>query len=329
VLAETRARAERLDIRPETIFFGGGTPSALSPSELDALVAGLRSILDLSSVKEWSIEINPATVSPKKARLLFDLGIRRASVGIQSWRDAELKTLGRIHTADQARRTLDTLRDAGFEAIGADLMFAIPGQSADSWADSMDRTIRAGVRHISAYCLTYEEGTDYFLGLERGDLVRDETAEADFLEMAIDRFTAAGFAHYEISNYALPGFESEHNRAYWSGREYLGIGPGAFSTVGGHRWKNRADTSTYIAESLAGLPGADFEETLSPETLAVERAAFGIRMAEGCRADELFPWRDEMGRLIEDGLLERAGDRVRLTRRGKLLADAVAEGFVG
>jgi oxygen-independent coproporphyrinogen-3 oxidase len=328
LLAETRARAEAFPVRPETIFLGGGTPSALSLAELEWFAGGLRRALDLSAVAEWTIEINPATVSADKARLLRDLGFDRASVGIQSWDPADLRTLGRIHSPDDSARTLDRLRAAGFGNVSADLIFGVPGQTERAWAETLDRTVAAGVDHVSAYCLTFEEGTEFHRALAAGELRRDEAAEARMFEMAMDRLGAAGFFHYEISNHARPGFDSAHNRAYWLGRETLGIGPGAFSTVAGRRWKNRADTEAYLREALAGMPGADFEEAVPPGVAASERAAFGIRMAEGCAEGDLAPWAGELPRLFEAGLIEQAGGRIRLTRRGKLLADTVAESFV-
>jgi len=328
LLAEVRLRSRENVIEPETIYFGGGTPSMLSMGELEYLLGGLRDILRLDALREWTFEVNPATVSAAKASRLRELGVNRISMGAQSWDDGILKTLGRAHTAGQAAATYGVLREAGFGNINLDLMFAIPGQSREQWRGSLRRTIALEPEHISAYCLTYEEDTRYFEQLQAGEFRRDDDRDAAMFEEAIDLLPAAGYAQYEISNYARPGRESLHNFGYWNGEDYLGFGPSAFSTVGARRWQNAPDSAAYIARIAAGAAAISFEETISEKTRTGETLAFGLRTARGIPAQAAAPWETDLAETRALGLLEARDGRLRLTRRGKLMADSVAEVFV-
>ena len=328
LLREVADASERFALRPETIYFGGGTPSALTVEQLDHLLAGLRSHLDLSALKEWTFEVNPATVRPEKARLLHAAGVTRISLGVQSWDDALLQTLGRVHDAAQAENTYAILRAAGFENINIDLMFAVPGQTPAQWAATLAKTLALQPEHVSSYCLTYEQDTAYFRQLQLGTFKQDDDRDADLFEATMDTLSAAGFAQYEISNYARPGRESAHNYAYWRGADYLGFGPSAFSTVGLRRWQALPDTAAYTRRILAGESVEHFVEELSPTTRTGEIAAFAIRTREGLAASDLAPWAEPLREFHQLGFLEHRGDRVVLTRRGKLMADAVAEAFV-
>lgn len=320
--AEGCARA----LRPQTLFFGGGTPTALSTRQLESLIGGLHSRLDLSRLTEFTVEMNPATVSLEKAAALRALGVNRISMGVQSWDPRLLETLGRVHTGPQARRSYEILREAGFDNINLDLMFGIPGQTADQWRTTLQRTLDLQPDHISAYCLTYEEDTEYFLRLHRGDFHPDEALDADLFEMTMDTLAAAGFEAYEISNHAQPGRECLHNLAYWFGRDSRGLGPSAFSSVGPNRWKNISDTSAYIARMQAGEDPADFHETVDPATRRVEQVAFSLRTNRGVRTDLLPP--DKTESLIANGLLIRRGPRSHLTRKGRMVADEVAASVI-
>jgi len=182
MLAEAEKHAPSL--RPRTIFFGGGTPSALSTSQLEFLLGGLRERIDFSAVAEWTLEMNPATVSLEKARALLALGVNRISMGVQSWNEDILKTLGRVHNAAQARRSYEILREAGVPNVNLDLIFGIPGQTAEQWRDTLEQTIALGPDHISAYCLTYEEDTAFFESLRRGEMRENEDHDADFFHLA-------------------------------------------------------------------------------------------------------------------------------------------------
>jgi oxygen-independent coproporphyrinogen-3 oxidase len=327
VLHEVKHQSRQFPIKPRTIYFGGGTPSSLSIGEIGSL-ARLRDVLDVSGVEEWTFEINPATVSAEKARTLLGLGVNRISIGVQSWDDGLLKTLGRIHTAEQAEQTFRILRDAGFQNINIDLMFAVPGQTRKQWIATLERTFSLRPEHISSYCLTYEEDTEYFRKLRAHELLQDTERDADLFELTMDSLGAAGYSQYEISNYALPGRESVHNFAYWEGADYLGFGPAAFSTVGEHRWQNVPDTATYTERMLAGERMVSFEETVKPATRTGETIAFSLRTNRGVPEVSLSPWRDEVEEFRKLGFLQTDGRNVVLTRRGKLMADSVAEIFV-
>ena len=315
-------------VAPRTIYLGGGTPTALLADQLEYLLEGLRARLPLLHLEEWTVEANPATVRPEKARLLKDAGVNRISLGVQSWNDATLKTLGRVHSGAQARQTVDTLLAAGFPGINIDLMFSVPGQTHAQWEADLETTLQISPSHISAYCLTYEEDTDFFLKLTKGLFKQDEAHDAGLFELTMDRLGAAGYRQYEISNHARPGHESRHNIACWEGREYLGLGPSAFSTLNGERLQNVCDTAEYVRRVTAGLTPTFSTENLDRATLLKEKVAFGLRMAEGVEETLLAGWTAETTHLLEIGLVEREGSRIRLTRRGRMLADAVGESFM-
>ncbi len=328
LLREVERAGERYALRPETIYFGGGTPTSLLTGQLEHLLGGLRARLDLSALREWTVEANPATVREEKARLLRDMGVTRVSLGVQSWDDALLQTLGRVHSAAQAERTYEVLRASGIPAINLDLMFAVPGQRPSQWRTTLEKTIALQPDHISSYCLTYEEDTAYFQKLAGGDFRQDEERDAQLFEETMDTLAAGGFTQYEISNYARGDRESQHNRAYWLGADYLGFGPGAFSTVGLSRWENVRDTAGYTRGMLDDAPVFGVREELDAVTRAGEIAAFRIRMAEGIPRTELARWQKPLAEFERIGLLEEIAGNLHLTRRGKLLADSVAEAFV-
>ena len=324
VLAEVNRHAGVL--RPQTIFFGGGTPTALSTSQLDYLIGGLRERVNLSDLQEFTVEMNPATVSLEKAAVLRKLGVNRVSMGVQSWDAGLLATLGRVHSASQAQRSYEILREAGFENINLDLIFGVPGQTREQWRASLEKTIALNPSHISAYCLTYEEDTEYFLRMSRGEYQPDESLDADLFEMTIDTLENAGFCQYEISNYSKPGRECRHNLAYWLGADFLGLGPSAFSTVGLDRWKNASDTTAYVSAIEGGGDPADFREALTARTRQAECIAFSLRTDRGVPTG--FLPLSEAEALASIGLLARGDGRWHLTRKGKLLADSVAEAFI-
>jgi oxygen-independent coproporphyrinogen-3 oxidase len=328
VLAELDQRQETLTLRPETIFFGGGTPSALSTPQLDFLLTGLRERLDLSALREWTLEMNPATVSLEKAKLLRSLGVNRISMGVQSWDEELLQVLGRVHNGAQAERSYEILREAGFENVNLDLIFAVPTQTREQWLTSLRKTIALGPNHISAYCLTYEEDTAFFARFARGEYTQDESWDADLFETTMDELGSAGYEQYEISNYAQPGRECLHNIAYWVGADYLGLGPSAFSTVGERRWSNLNDTAAYCDRVLSRESAEGFSEEIDPGTRLREQIAFSLRTNRGVRAELLSDWPSDVSQMEAEGLLRRQGDALRLTRRGKLVADAVAATFV-
>ncbi len=316
-------------LRPRTIFFGGGTPSALSTPQLEYLLTGLRARLDLSALEEWTLEMNPATVSLEKASLLRSLGVNRVSMGVQSWEPQLLAVLGRVHSAEQARRSYEILREAGFENVNLDLIFGIPTQTPEMWQRSLAATIALGPEHISAYNLTYEEDTEFFRRFVSGELRQDNEADARLFETTADTLAAAGYEPYEISNFSRPGRECAHNLAYWDASDYLGLGPSAFSTVGERRWANVRDTALYNERVHLGESAADVHEDVPPAMRQAESIAFGLRTNRGVAAETLRAWPDQVAEFAALGLLETTpGARVLLTRKGRLLADTVAEAFI-
>jgi oxygen-independent coproporphyrinogen-3 oxidase len=220
------------------------------------------------------------------------------------------------------------LREAGFENVNLDLMFAVPGQTVAQWRESLDKTVALAPEHISAYCLTYEEDTEFFDQLQQGRFAPDEDLDADLFEMTMDVLASAGYRHYEISNHCRAGHECLHNLAYWQGANYLGIGPSAFSTVGNRRWQNVPNAEAYSRRVLAGASPVCSEECLDEQTRRAEAAAFALRTDRGIPAPAVAHWREAVAEFSEIGLLREQEGRFVLTRRGKMLADTVAEAFV-
>ena len=309
---------------PRTVFVGGGTPTALSVAQLERLLTGVQRHLDFSKVEEFTMEMNPATVTARKAELLRRHGVNRVSMGVQSWDPGLLKVLGRVHDAAQVRKSFAILRSAGFDNLNLDLIYGVPGQTLAQWEDSLRHTIDLQPEHISAYCLTYEEDTEFFERMARGEFREEAESDAGFFERGVELLAAAGYAQYEISNYARPGRECRHNLAYWEGADYLGLGPSAWSTIGERRWQNVPDTAAYVRAMQTGVRPLREEEILPPATREAEKIAFGLRLNAGIDAARLAARRDLVAGLRGEGLLEDHGPRVRLTPRGRLLADEIA-----
>jgi len=328
VLAELDGQSAQFVLRPETIFFGGGTPTALTTTQLELLLGGFRAQLDLSALREWTVEANPGSVSERKAKLLRQSGVSRISLGVQSFDDGLLRLLGREHSAAQAEATFHLLRRAGFKNLNLDLMFGLPGQTLGQWEATLRRAVALGPDHISAYCLTYEEDTDFFLRHARGEFRTDAEADADFFVLAGEVLGGAGFAQYEVSNYARPGFESVHNRAYWSGQNYLGLGPSAVSTVGLRRWQNVKDYRAYTDRLLRGETASTGDEILTPQMKRAEAVALSLRTSRGVPAEWVNHRPNEVEEFVRLGLMQPEAERYVLTRAGRFLADSVAEAFV-
>ena len=325
-LVERDRRARRL--LPSTIYFGGGTPTALHVAQLELLLRGFHERLDLSQLVEWTIEANPGSASARKAGILKKVGVNRISLGVQSWDEKLLKLLGREHNTQQAEKSFRILRNAGFTNINIDLMFGLPGQTVDQWRATLEKTIALEPEHISTYCLTYEEDTEFFLRHARGELRQDPDAELEFFEMTMAILEDAGYQHYEISNYARPGFESVHNRAYWLGKDYLGIGPSAVSTIGMQRWQNVCDYRAYTDRVFSGESTRGTSENLTLEMKRTERIALGLRMRDGISGAELKDFAQKVGELIALKLLRKWNGNFFLTSKGKALADSVAEALL-
>ena len=328
LLDELASAAAIVPLELETIFFGGGTPTALTTAQLEFLLNGFRERLDLTRLTEWTFEANPGSVSARKAALLRDMGVDRISLGVQSWDDALLQVLGREHNAAQAEESFNVIRAAGFRSVSIDLMFGLPGQSLAQWEATLDRTVALQPDHTSAYCLTYEEDTEFFLRQSRGEYREDPGSDAQFFESAMRILPAAGYRQYEISNYARDGHESAHNRGYWAGEEYLGIGPSAFSTIGEQRWQKVADYRRYADLILSGESAITSTESLTPETKRAERIALMLRTRFGVPAEWIASRGEEVREFTDLGLLVEEDGYFLLTQKGKLLADSVAAAFV-
>jgi oxygen-independent coproporphyrinogen-3 oxidase len=326
-LERTVQRADQT-ILPLTIYFGGGTPTALNIAQLELLLHGFHESLDLSQLVEWTMEANPGSVSARKAGLLKKFGVNRISLGVQSWDEELLKLLGREHNASQAEESFWILRDAGFTNVNVDLMFGLPGQTDDQWRATLEKTIALHPEHISTYCLTYEEDTEFFLRHARGEFRQNADADAGFFETTMTILEEAGYQQYEISNYARSGFESVHNRAYWLGEDYLGIGPSAVSTIDMQRWQNVCDYRAYIDRVFSGQSPRQPTENLTHEMKRTERIALGLRTRDGVPGAELKDFAHNIDELVALRLLRKSNSNFVLTRKGKALADSVAEAFL-
>ncbi|MDD2677623.1 MAG: radical SAM family heme chaperone HemW [Methylacidiphilaceae bacterium] len=311
-------------VEAETLYLGGGTPSLLP---LDAF-RRLAEALHPWEAVETTLEANPRTVTPSKAVAWRELGVGRVSLGVQSLDSDVLGTLGRRHTAEDVKRAVWTLRDAGFRNINVDLLFAVPGQSPASWQRTLGEAIALGPEHISAYELTFEEDTPFFKARAAGIWTEDENRSIEMYRTTFRLLEGAGYRQYEISNYARPGRASRHNQGYWKGNDYLGLGPGACSTVGLRRWQNRRDTERYIAALSAGQEPPREQEPLSEELRQRERLLLGLRTSDGIPASWIGGNSEAALALTRQGLGELSEGNFRLTPEGRLLADGIAGLFV-
>jgi len=328
ILSDLDLLRTRFAILPETIYFGGGTPTALTIPQLEMLLREFCERLDLLQLVEWTMEANPGSVSGRKASVLRKFGVNRMSLGVQSWDDDLLKLLGREHNARQAEESFHLLRATGFTNINVDLMFGLPGQTIEQWRSTLEKTIALQPDHISAYCLTYEEDTEFFLRYARGEFRQELDTDAEFFELAMAILENAAYEHYEISNYARPGFASVHNHAYWAGEDYLGIGPSAVSTVGMQRWQNVCDYRAFIDRVFAGQSPSASSETLTDEMKRTERIALSLRTSHGISTSQLQGFAEQTDELIALGLLQQSNGNLVLTRKGKALADSAAEALL-
>jgi oxygen-independent coproporphyrinogen-3 oxidase len=325
-------------VRPRTIFFGGGTPSLLPLDEMRRLIHGLEQRFDFSDVNEFTVEVNPATASLEYCAMLRDCGVDRLSFGAQSFNGRELQVLERHHAPDDVPGSLELARRAGFERLNVDLIYAIPGQTLDSWRASLAAAIALGTSHLSCYGLTYEPNTPMAVKKRLG-LIRaaDESLELDMLHHARRLLTEAGMPPYEISNYAAPGAACRHNLLYWTGGNYVGLGPSAASHVEGHRFRNRPHLGEWErAVASSELPAIEYE-VLDARRRAGELVMLMLRLARpiefddyaahtGLDARALFA--GPIDRLARAGLLRVNEAGFALTERGVDVADAVACEFL-
>jgi len=325
---EIRRSARSFHLQPHTIFFGGGTPTSLTIPQLQRIGQALDEACDLAQLEEWTIEMNPATVSLDKAQALLEMGVTRISMGVQSWDPSLLQTLGRVHSAVEAEESYRVLREAGVANVNLDLIFAIPGQTRDTWFASLAKTMALQPEHIAAYSLSYEEDTEFLRRLQQGEFAVDHDLDADLFQITMERLEQGGYAQYEISNYAKPGAECRHNLAYWRGADYLGLGPSAVSSLGTVRRTNAADTLAYVEALERGDSPPHQIEPLPDDLRRRERLSFGLRTREGLPPAEVQPWLETLEEYQAQGWLERSSSgRWCLTHKGRMVADALAEVF--
>ena len=326
------------DVTFETLFFGGGTPSLLAPRQLESILSRLHAAFRIAPTAEVTLETNPGTVTEEKLRAYRTLGVNRLSVGIQSFHDAELELLGRIHDRAEAFRCLDLARRVGFDNLGLDLIYSVPGQTLARWEDNLATAARLAPQHISAYSLIVEEQTPMARSVASGELrVNPPDLEARMYERTMEVLGGHGYDHYEVSNYALPGFRCRHNCAYWSHEDYLGFGPSAHSfrkagdgRSGRRRW-NISDLAAYLERLGRGVLPVGGEEQVGPREMLAERILLGLRSGgldvTGLGADLPFDpearCRDLLNKMIEDGMMVFREGRLRLTPKGFLVCDEI------
>ena len=322
----------------DTIFFGGGTPSLLEPSEVFSIIQACRDAFTVSRDAEVTLEANPESVSVERLAAYRHAGVTRLSFGVQSFDDGELRRLSRLHTASRAELAVTDARQAGFENVSLDLMMWLPQQSVDAWLASVDALIRIGPEHASLYLLELYPNAPLREEMARAawSLAPDDDAAEMYLQ-GMARLDAAGYTQYEISNVSRAGRESRHNLKYWRDGEWLGFGCGAHSTRGGRRWKNIASTEEYVAAVTAGARLITEERRLSQEERLEEALFTGLRLSEGIDLRDLQDrygvdvwerYRHDLEPFANEGLLVYDGAFMRLTRRGMLLAHEIMTVFI-
>ncbi len=337
------------DFNPfSTLYFGGGTPSLLSPDEFTLILKTIQTSFKLTQNIEISIEANPGTVLEKNLFAYRKAGINRMTIGVQSFNENELKILTRIHSTKEAVKAIHSARQAGFDNIGIDLIFGIPGQSLASWRDTLKKAVDILPQHISMYGLTYEAGAPLTRAVEKDELFKcDEELEREMYLTGIEFLEKAGYEHYEISNFALPGARSLHNQKYWDGSCYIGLGPSAHSYDGDHRWWNVADVNSYCTTLTKSLLPVEKKERLVENHKLEEMILLGLRRVEGINLSE---WKQKTNQdllhqakniLNQFGgiettipsfkssktgkLLTKVNQSLCLTREGLLLYDTICE----
>ena len=340
LLAALETEAERRGREPpwpdavvDTVFLGGGTPTCLTDRQLDRVFRMIHDTFRVDSDAEITVEANPETVRSSKLRRLRALGVNRLSIGVQSFSDEILRRLGRRHTADQAERAIALAREAGFENVNLDLMFGVPGQAAPDWADTLERAVCLDPEHVSVYGLTIEPGTEFDRMEKEGLLdLPDEARHVACYYQALDRLSAVGYRHYEVSNLSKPGYACRHNVSSWNGGDYLGLGPSAHSHAAGRRLANTRGLADYLSAMDERGEAIDMDETLTVDERIHEYILLRLRSVEGM---DTGAFRDRFGddamgergpaihTLAEEGLLAERGSRICLTRKGLALADSV------
>jgi oxygen-independent coproporphyrinogen-3 oxidase len=324
----------------ETVFFGGGTPSLLDPGSFGGLLESIGRTFRLADSPEITIEANPGTVDGDRLRRFRDAGVNRISLGVQSFSDAELGMLGRMHSSAGAAEAVEASRRAGFANVGLDLIFGIPGQTSKDWEGTVRTALSFDPEHVSAYALTVHPGTPLGRRIHGGEISEpDEEALTAMFQITSDLLLSAGYEHYEVSNFARPGKRCRHNMGYWTFQPYLGLGPSAHSFTGKKRSWNVASLEEYSESIRRGALPVEGSERIGRERRRLEAIALGLRCVEGVRLDWIgkknnLPQAEGLmaesqraaavQRLIEDGIARIENGSLKLTERGFLLADAVA-----
>jgi oxygen-independent coproporphyrinogen-3 oxidase len=321
----------------KTLFLGGGTPTHLPPHQLERLLAIARERFVLDAGGEFSVEANPIDIDEERVRVLAAAGVNRISLGAQSFNSAKLKLLERDHSAEQIQAAIAHCRNS-IASISLDLIFGVPDESLEDWQADLRSALALTPDHLSTYGLTFERGTSFWSRLQRGELGKtDEEIEGQMYEWAIDTLTAAGFEHYEVSNFARVGHRSRHNETYWTGGEFYAAGPGAARYIDGRREVNHRSTTTYLQRVLAGQSPVAESEQLGPEDAARERLVFGLRRLQGIDA-AIFETStgysvETLGgpalrEYLQLGFLKQEAAHLKLTRRGLLVSDALWPAFL-
>jgi oxygen-independent coproporphyrinogen-3 oxidase len=316
----------------DTLFLGGGTPTHLAPPALARLLAAVRQWLPLEAGHEFTVEANPATLDADKIAVLAEAGVNRVSLGAQSFHGGTLKVLERDHLAVDIREAVRLVRKR-IDNVSLDLIFGVPGQSVEAWKSDVSETLDLGIDHVSTYGLTYEKGTRLWKDRERGQVTAlGEEDELAMYLVAMEIFESAGLDQYEISSFARPGRRCRHNQVYWANHAYFGFGLGAARYVQGRRETNTRDLLTYLRKVTAGESCVMQSEKLEGKERALETLSLNLRGAEGIVRQEFESQTgftvyalvgEAIGELCEQGVLNDDGQRIRLTRRGKCVADAV------
>ncbi|MBQ7997089.1 MAG: radical SAM family heme chaperone HemW [Paludibacteraceae bacterium] len=322
LLQEITERKKELNEPIKTIYLGGGTPSVLDSIDIFRI---LRTI-GTDDAEEITMEINPGDADLKYLREIRQCGVNRLSIGIQSFKDDLLQLIGRRHSAIQAINAVHMAQEAGFDNISIDLMYALPSQKMSLWEADIEIALRLGVQHISSYGLMYEEGTALTKKKEQGELeVVDEDTENAMYDYLCKRLKKAGYVHYEVSNFALPGYESKHNSSYWNGTPYIGVGAGAHSYLPPVRSWNKSDMSAYIKKVNKGILQQD-KETLTEKDMYNEQIMLGLRTAKGCMLSPSVDRRLTVGNYIQSGLLREEEDgRIVATQKGLHILNRIIE----
>lgn len=339
LVKEIEAWAEVCPGPVDTIYFGGGTPSLLSPAQLAAIFETVHSRFDVESGAEVTMEMNPGTVTPESVAEFRRLGINRASFGAQTFDDRELARLGRSHTTEDTTTTFQVLRNAGFDDVSFDLIAGLPGQTVSGWRYNLDRALALRPEHLSFYLLEVHEGTPLAEHIRKGIQPRpDDELAAEMYQLMLERANAAGYEHYEISNLCLPGYESRHNTKYWTGAPYYGFGCSAHSFDGkDRRWSNERDVARYVELiEQEQIPIVE-QVKLTPHEVRAEAVFLGMRMMRGVSVEQyqrMFgvdlrtEHKSDLERFRDAGLIELDGDLLRLTSSGALLSNEVFTAFV-